>query len=596
MVEATAPAIDFADGDDDAAICAVLNSAAPVAKLPWGYSLKADGLYYDDGGDAPALRIASRMEVLAQTRDDKGASWGLLLRWKDSDHRDHQWAMPMPLLAGDGSEIRATLLDRGCYIAPSPKARSKLLDFLGSVTIPARARAVERVGWTGNAFALPDRTIGDGKDSLVIYQGPSAFDHQYRSAGTLKQWQDGVACYGVGNSRLAVSLAAAFVGPLLDLIGEEGGGINLRGPSSIGKSTALVAAASVWGTPSFVRQWRATANGLEGVAVQHNDTLLCLDELAQLDAKDAGSVAYMLANGAGKTRSSKTGAARSPAQWRVFFLSSGEISLGDLAGRDGRGTRRSAAGQEVRILDVEADAGAGLGLFETLHGVTSPELLARTLKDGAAHAYGTAGPAFLEMITANRDTIAPSLKRGIDGFVAKHLPKGATGQVARACRRFAVVAMAGEVAARVGVLPWPPGKAETAAAKIFGSWLQGRGGIGAAEDREAISKVRGFLEAHGSSRFEPIERGIDEYAPRIVNRAGFWRHTDGVREHVILPEVWRNEVCAGMDAGRVARALGERGMLRKNAEGKFTIPTRLPELGLSRCYIVEQSIFGGDDA
>jgi uncharacterized protein (DUF927 family) len=156
--------------------------------------------------------------------------------------------------------------------------------------------------------------------------------------------------------------------------------------------------------------------------------------------------------------------------------------------------------------------------------------------------------------------------------------------------------MAGEMAARLGILPWPPREAEKAAGALFARWLEGRGGTGAAEDREAIAKVRAFLEAHGSSRFEAMERDHDAPDQRIVNRAGFWRIADGGREHLILPEVWRSEVCAGMDARRVARTLADQGLIRKDAQGKFTIPTRLPGLNQVRCYIVEAAIFGGDDA
>ena len=66
-----------------------------------------------------------------------------------------------------------------------------------------------------------------------------------------------------------------------------GGGIHFRSASSTGKSTALHVAGSVWGggdATGYVRSWRATANGLEGVALNHCDTLLCLDELSQLAA------------------------------------------------------------------------------------------------------------------------------------------------------------------------------------------------------------------------------------------------------------------------------------------------------------------------
>lgn len=595
MAEA-ATALDYADVGDDDAIRASISAADPKVKLPYGFRLKADGLWFNpEGDDALPYRVCGALDVLAQTRDDAGASWGLLLEWHDDDGRQHRWAMPKSLLAGDGGEIRGNLLDRGCYVSPTQKGRSKLMDFLATVTIDARARAVDQSGWTDGAFALPDRTIGDTPAHRVIYQGAGAFDHAYRSTDTLEEWQAHVARYGAGNSRVALALSAAFVGPLLSLFGEEGGGANFRGPSSIGKTTVLLAAASVWGSPQFVRQWRATSNGLEGVAVQHNETLLCLDELAQLDAKEAGSVAYMLANGMGKARAGRSGNLRSPARWRVMFLSSGEISLGELAGRDGRGARRSAAGQEVRILDVEADAGAGLGLFETLHDAPNAETLSRRIKEGASRCYGVAGPAFVERLVPHLDKMGGAIKQGIDQFVKAHVPVGANGQVARGARRFALIATAGEIAIRLGVLPWASGEAEAAAATVFKQWLVGRGGSGASEDREAAAKVRAFLEQHGSSRFEPVD--FDEHTPRTINRAGFWREGDNGREYLILREAWKNEVCAGLDASRVASVLGGAGMLRMSADGKTTMTVTLPAgIGKTRCYVVTSAIFGGDDA
>jgi len=593
---------DTSRQDNSGGTGTVVTSLKPLASVKRGlgkmkmtadYRQKPDGIWYvPQGQGSVSVHVCGPVEVVAQTRDDAGASWGRLLEWQDGDRRQHQWAMPMSLLAGDGGEIRAYLLDRGCYISPTSTGRAKFLDFLATTTVDARALAVSGVGWVGRVFVLPDRTIGDTPEHRVIYQGADASEHPYRCTGDVDAWKQNVARYGVGNSRIAVALAAAFVGPLLALLSEEGGGLHLRGPSSIGKSTALIAAASVWGPLAYVRQWRATANGLEGVCVQHNQTLLCLDELAQLDGREAGHVAYLIANGMGKARAGRSGALRSSAQWKVMFLSSGEISLAELAARDARGTKRSAAGQEIRILDCEADAGAGLGLFETLHDAPSAEALARQIKDGAEMTHGSAGPAFVERVIASSHDLAPSLKKEIDAFVAEHVPADANGQVGRAARRFGLIAAAGELAALLEVLPWPAGEATAACAIVFRQWLIGRGGAGAAEDRDAIAKVRGFLEMHGASRFEPVD-GDDE--TRVINRAGFWRDSDQGREYLFLAETWKTEVCAGMDAKRVAKVLAEHGLLRRDAEGKNSISVSLPAgIGKSRCYVVSATIFEGD--
>lgn len=555
---------------------------------------REDGFYITSSGEsAQAFRYCGPIEFIAKTRDVSGASWGTYVKWKDEDGKVHMLSIPQSWLAGDGSELRSILLDGGFFISHTPKGRAAFMELISLAYIERRARAVSKVGWEGGIFVLPDRTIGgEHTQEIVIYQGLDAIDHVYSSNSLLHEWQQHVARYGAGNKRLIFALAAAFVGPLLAPLGEEGGGFNLRGPSSIGKSTVLHAAGSVWGSPSFIRQWRATGNAIEGICLQHNETLLCLDELAQLDPREANTIAYMIANGLGKARSNRSGHLRATASWRVLYLSTGEISLSDLAGRDSKGAKRSAAGQEVRVLDIEADAGKGMGLFEELHDAPSPEALSRKIKEGASLAYGSAGPAFVERLTGDKDAHLGFAAREIASFVSDVVPAGADGQVSRGARRFALVAAAGELAIRLEVLPWAMGDAKAAVTDAFNQWMNGRGGAGSAEDRDAISRVRAFLEMHGSSRFEAIDPIDSE--PRTFNRVGFWRDGEAGREFLVTPETWRTEVCAGMDANRVAKVLASHDLLRKDSKGRNSITVTLPGLGKARCYAINSRIFASD--
>lgn len=123
-------------------------------------------------------------------------------------------------------------------------------------------------------------------------------------AGTVDDWRDSVSRLASGNSRLIFALSAAFASSLVKMMGEDFGGFHFRGTSSSGKTTALKMAASVWGDPAtYPRLWRTTANGLEGLAALHNDGLLILDKLSQIDPKEAGEAAYLLANGQGWSKS-----------------------------------------------------------------------------------------------------------------------------------------------------------------------------------------------------------------------------------------------------------------------------------------------------
>jgi uncharacterized protein (DUF927 family) len=165
-----------------------------------------------------------------------------------------------------------------------------------------------------------------------ILQHTGAIDHAYRKSGMLEEWQEHVARYAISNSRLGLALSTAFAAPLLYPTSSESGGFHFRGGSSTGKTTALIVAGSAWGgggVRGFIRTWRATSNGLEGVAALHCDALLCLDEMGQVDGREAGAIAYMLANGCGKARANRDGFARPAAEWRLLFLSSGEVGLAE---------------------------------------------------------------------------------------------------------------------------------------------------------------------------------------------------------------------------------------------------------------------------
>jgi len=201
-----------------------------------GFRMSAKGLMWSDPSDQdkPEIVISGSFEAVAECRDDSGSSWGRLLRWKDSDGRAHEWAMPISLLAGDGLDVRRALLDGGLYVSASPKARNLLTNYLASVHVPARARAVTTTGWFAQAFVFPDGAIGGAPgDEHVILQTPHFVDHSYNIKGTLEDWQTNVAKYAEGNSRLSLAISTAFAAALVGPCGAESGGIHLRGKSSV---------------------------------------------------------------------------------------------------------------------------------------------------------------------------------------------------------------------------------------------------------------------------------------------------------------------------------------------------------------------------
>lgn len=508
--------------------------------------------------------LAAPFEIIGRVRDPQSHGWARLLQFKDDDGVVHRHPVADQDLHGDGSALCAILANSGLKIATG-SVRQHFVNYLNSAIVEARVTIVPRTGWHevggSKTFVLPD-----GTDSKIIIAGATTVS-PYSAAGTLNEWQDSIGKLAEGHTRAAFSVSVAFVPPLLDLIGESGGGFNLRGASSIGKTSLLCSAASVWSTGSeqggFIKTWRATANGLEGTAALYSHTLLPLDELSIASGHEVSNIVYSLASGIGKQRAQRDGSAKAPKTWRVTILSTGEIGIAAKIQESGR---RARAGQEVRIIDVDADAELGHGVFDH-GGADGSKKLADSLKKAASTYYGVAGPAFVKAIEERGvDGVVATIRETQEAFREGVIGEAPTGQVLRVADRFGLVAAAGELAIGLGVLPWQSGTVTIAAKAMFDAWHADRGGNDPAEVRAAIEQIRGILERHGDGRFDATT--LDPNTRPVIDRLGYIHGEGGDRAWWILPQTWRDVFCAGFDAKMIAKALAERGLLLPGEDGK----------------------------
>jgi putative DNA primase/helicase len=234
------------------------------------------------------------------------------------------------------------------------------------------------------------------------------------------------------------------------------------------------------------------------------------------------------------------------------------------------------------MIDIAADAGAGHGLFEDLHGYEGGAKLSDAIKEATQAHYGTPAIAFLERLTSELKTFPAMLKQAMNIFVDANLPTDAGGQAARVCNKFAVIATAGEYATGAGVTGWKQGDAVAAASACFKSWLDSRGGGGNQERTAILSSVKAFFESHGEARFSDI---ADTSGRVTMNRAGFRASTTDGQEYFVLTEAYKNAVCAGFDMKTVTKILTEAGWLAQDGAGKTSQKKRLPEMGQTRCYV-----------
>ncbi len=597
---------------------------APEVEVTWpkGFASDETGVWWapldnGKGEPVPPLWLCGRMSVVAEARDEDGGDWSTVVDFRDRDGRSKREIIGQGELAGDGVEVRRRLMSAGLRVSSNKTARERLQACLTAVSCSERARLASSTGWRGSLYVLPHRTIGSASET-VIYRGRAGGTH-HGEAGAYAAWRNQVAAKASGNAFLLFGLSCAFAGPLMRMLGGEGGGFHVRGNSSSGKTTILRVAGSVWGGGGelgFAQSWRNTDNALEAVALAHNDGLLPLDELRQLDPTAAAAAAYALAAGVAKGRLRADAEMKARATWRVLVLSAGEIGLGDLI-RLAKGKDKTYAGQELRLIDLEADLGEGLGAWQTLHGEAGPATFADQLRAATNAHYGHAGPMFVERFVQRRDELEQAARRLQASFLGKVAMAGDTGQGQRGAQRFALAAVAGELAALLDVTPWKAGEAAEAAADLFRRWGAQFGRDVPREAQEAVVRVRAFLEKYEHSRFRALKSHLSdeeqlaeelreqlaeetgkprEGEARSLDLAGFKGNREGVGQLFHFnTEFWKAELFAGMDAGQATRALKAAGFLVSNGEDgkRLTNKVKVPG-GARNFYSVSGAILRTD--
>ena len=314
-----------------------------------------------------------------------------------------------------------------------------------------------------------------------------------------------------------------------------------------------------------MRSWKATANGMEAAAGLVNDCLLALDEISEADPREVGRIVYALANGRGKQRANRYGNARSVRRWRCSVLSSGERTIGTTMLDSGTVIK---AGQSVRLIDVPALRKHGA--WDNLHGFESGAAFSDAIKKAADANHGKVGRAFLERLTRDKQNFPARLEqiKGLPKFAAKD----GEGQEKRVAARFALIALAGEVATEYGLTGWPTGAATEAAAEMFAAWRELRGGGGNDERRKILEQVADFIARYGNSRFDRVGGGGEH---PCHNRAGWWRSEGKEGNRIFLfTSGGLRETLQGYDFRRALAVLREAGVLSA-ADGEKAKPKRI---------------------
>jgi putative DNA primase/helicase len=587
-------------------------SAATIEPMvPQGFRLGSRGveafINTDENGNEVYRLICAPLKILARTFDanDTGQNWGILVNFNDYDGNEKSWNIPMKLFATDnGTDIRKGLLDRGLRIEAIRDAGRKVLQYLQASAPDNRVGLVSKLGWHADAFVLPDSTIGHTEKPL-LFDSESVAPCKLAVSGSVLEWQKHVASYCSGNELAVLAVCIAFSGPLVGMLGlSENIGFHFYGDSSLGKSTLLNIACSVYGNPNEYRKtWRTTDNALEGIAATHSDMLLALDELNQVDPRIIDNVVYMLGNGKGKNRSGSDYKGQSSLTWQLAFISNGEKTLEQYLGETGKSV---TGGMEMRFIAVYASPHEDehtrkqLGIFNDCKGFAGGADLSDYLRKAVNKYHGSAFQAFIsKLVTGNKKDITDFIRIGVEEFKQRTLGKNANGQVGRAAEKFAVAALAGELATVFGLTGWNENECIDAAQNQFNAWLDRRGGTSNIEEMQILKHVASQIELYGEKYFRRWDKKnddnstiIDEHVPSRNELWGF-RITEehknmldgNTSEHcyLVTKQAFETQLCKGFDHKRVAVLLRDQGILilrdSERARGRRCTREKLPGYG-----------------
>jgi hypothetical protein len=476
----------------------------------WHYCLAETGLWAEKPGErgGDSRRVSDPFKVIGHTRGYSGGSQGVIIAWTDIHrHRHEATLMPADFFKNDGKTMAGALGNEGLWI--SSKSVHLWWDY-----VAYQARHIEKakaelrivadeIGWKGEDFVRGDLIIQPyEEDGIEKIRSFPAAPHPHRPniygiRGELEGWRENVAKFAVGNDTAMFCVAAAFTGPLMPLCTNVmGGGFHFWCDSSTGKTTSANMAGSVWGKPTtadregFVIHLHSTTVGVEVAAVMRNHTILILDELHLTAAKERLRIIYMLAAGRGKGRGTVNVTLREPLTWNVPLLCFDERSSESLIAEHdpNQATRGGAA---VRMLDIKLKPDPVKGLFPELHGRADSFELIRDIENGVADHYGVASTTFLEKLAGQKSRVQGQIQREVDKL-ANELAGGSSSQVYRAATRFALVAVAGELAIELQILPWPAGSAKACVKRMFQRFMEDRG-----DGKENTEVIRGIRSLRG---------------------------------------------------------------------------------------------------
>lgn len=511
------------------------------------------------------------------------------LRLRNFAGEDMTLQIPEGELHGTSKSLVKLLANHGLYIVPDKG--NQLRDYLHASGQMRIAHGVEEPGWlddigNGLIYLMPDRKLIMAPQLRVttsVVPAATFATTPLPVQGTPVTWRTEVAQPACHIKAGILALSLGFAPLLLKFAPEEiNFTIHFFGLSTKGKSTLLRIAGSIWGDPKKTLQsWNGTEKGLLDVAKQHRDRPLFLDEIGagNHSPEELIKMIYSLAGGQSRIRSTASGKVLGGEAFRSLVTSTGEYAL--YAGMSVRG-KQPNRGTLHRGIDIEIVHAA-----EELPEEARKPYLHR-LNIATTTAYGTAAKAFLHGLVGrfqHADQLKEYVIQEVEGVMAEFALPSADPVISRGLSRFALLAVAGELAVQQGLIPLADAKAVRAAIKPFAeAWY--RQMSPAATQAKLIDRIASFI-LKSERRFQPVGKPIP------ADRVGWvFQSKRSQQTFYAFTKEGLQEAAQERDVLSVAKNLVAYNLLVITEPGKYVskIPVYATNESRPRAYLVKGEI------
>ena len=194
--------------------------------------------------------------------------------------------------------------------------------------IISKNTSVSRLGWF-NGELIPYSK----KYEIDCVKDMPNLDEMFSESGKLEDWINYFKEIRKKSVVTRITMASSVVSILLEKIKQPGFTLHIYGETEYGKSVCCMVAQSIFGNPAQDNKglginFNFTINGLESVLNKFNNIPLFINELQhQKDAKDYDKILYLVSEGKGKARSTKTIGMAKQNNWHNVVITNGEKNI-----------------------------------------------------------------------------------------------------------------------------------------------------------------------------------------------------------------------------------------------------------------------------